>query len=358
MKKIIIIVFSALLPVMSSAQSDSLKAVFTEICNIFRTHSFSSDTEAIRAFYDNNSLLKHIKYSTKSIKIRVEEGYLFLYFNDDGNEFNSPRYYQSGIYILKAPIKTLRISSDNLSTIRFTCNNGMTLTHRGKTRNLTEYQIVGEQSPSMLLYNSLTSLQEFLINENFMGELSHTISPSVDIRTAYNNVVKTLKEYSFRSEDTWYYGSTKAITLKLQNGNFVFTFNDTGISYDFKHSFGRDGIKTVKIPFSSASFYQPYNEGKLNLSSTDDNVEITWRGQKEIIKNYEIKGTELNIKKLQQELEILLSFAIEENFTGTLGGVSTIHKKNTTRANSSMPKKEKVTTQPQQRQRKRVPVGN
>ena len=356
MRKIFIIAFLFFLPVMSSAQSDSLKAVFTEICNILQTRSFSSDTEATRVFYDNNALLKNIKYSTRSVKIRVENGYLFLYLNDNGNEFDNPRYYQSGIYILKAPINTLRISRDKMSTIRFTCNNGMTLTHRGKTRNLTEYQIVGEQSPSMLLYNSLTSLQEFLINENFMGELSHTISPSGDVRTAYDNVVKTLKEYNFMTEDTWYYGSTKAITLKLQNGNFVFTFNDTGIPYDLRHSFGRDGIKTLKIPFSGATFYQPYNEGKLNLSSTNDDVEITWRGQKEIIKNYEIKGTELNIKKLQHELEILLTLAIEENFKGTLGGISTGHRKSTTKAKSSMQKK--VTTQPQQRQRKRVPVGN
>ena len=357
MRKIFVITFLFFLPVMSSAQSDSLKAVFTEICNILQTRSFSSDTEATRVFYDNNALLKNIKYSTRSVKIRVENGYLFLYFNDNGNEFDNPRYYQSGIYILKAPINTLRISRVKMSTIRFTCNNGMTLTHRGKSRYFTEYQITSEQSLSiMLLYKSLLSMQEYVIDENFMGELSHTISPSGDIRTAYDNVVKTLKDYKFMTEDTWYYGSTKAITLILQNGNFLFTFNDTGIPYDFKHSFGRNGIKTVKIPFSSATFYQPYNEGKLYLSSTNDDVEITWRGQKEIIKNYEIKGTELNIKKLQHELEILLTLAIEENFMGTLSGISTSHRKSTTKAKSSMQKK--VTTQPQQRQRKRVPVGN
>ena len=359
MKKFIVFLLYVYLPVLSSAQTDSLKAVFTKTCDILRTYSFSSDTEATKAFYGNNSLLIGIKYQTKTIKLRVENGYFIFYFNDNGSEFDSPRYYQSGIYILKVPINALRIyfvPGVNLSSIRFTCNNGMTLSHRGKTKNYTEYQIFGEQSPSMLLYDSLTTLQESLINERYFGELSHTNSPSVDIKTAYANVVKTLKEYRFKSEDTWYVGNTKSITLKLQGGCFVFTINDIGISYDPNYSFGRDGIKTVKIPLLSASFYQPYNEGKLNLCSTDDNVEITWRGRKEIISHYSIEGTESTVMKLQQELEVLLSLAIEENFMGTLGGI-TKHRKATTKHSSSTLTKGKTTTRSQQRQRNRVAFG-
>ena len=156
MKKIIVFLLNVYLPVLSSAQTDSLKAVFTKTCDILRTYSFSSDTEATKAFYGNNSLLIGIKYQTKTIKLRVENGYFIFYFNDNGSEFDSPRYYQSGIYILKVPINALRIyfvPGVNLSSIRFTCNNGMTLSHRGKTKNYTEYQIFGEQSQSMLLYN-------------------------------------------------------------------------------------------------------------------------------------------------------------------------------------------------------------
>ena len=72
MKKLIVFLLYVYLPVLSSAQTDSLKAVFTKTCDILRTYSFSSDTEATKAFYGNNSLLIGIKYQTKTIKLKKQ----------------------------------------------------------------------------------------------------------------------------------------------------------------------------------------------------------------------------------------------------------------------------------------------
>lgn len=342
------------------AQSDSLKAFFMETCKALKNNDYDFDTDVISEYYNNNPLLKHIKYQTESVKLRIDKGYCLFYFKILGKEFNTTSYYQSGVYILKVPINGTVFdlnTNEGSSSIHVKCNKEVTLCHRGKEKKITDSKLWGDISSLKILHNNLISLHESLIGENFQGTMCPTASPSSEIRVAYNNVIKTLKEYRYESEDTWNNGKTKSISLKLQNGFFIFTFNDVGLYYSSKHDFGRDGIKTVKIPFYSAFFYQPYNEGKLNLSSTDDNVEISWRGQKEIIKNYGIRGTELNIKKLQQELELLLTIAIEEDFKGTLNSGSTVHKKTVTKKHIPQ-KKGKVTPQSYQRQRNRVPYGD
>lgn len=61
---------------------------------------------------------------------------------------------------------------------------------------------------------------------------------------------------------------------------------------------------------------------------------------------------------MYKELSLLHRLAVEEDFRGTLGGVNTSTKKNTLKKQISSQKKNNVTTQPQQRNRNRVPRGN
>lgn len=361
MKRIALLLIAIVNALNVHAQSDTLKAVYQETCRILKDYSFSSDTAATRVYYDDNFGTRYNKYSTKSIKLIIAEGRFVFYINDSCYLHSQQQYYLSGIYVLTTPINNVKFelgSCYGKSCVRMTCGNGMTLSHRGKAKIFTEYRIVGENSSTKVLYNSLKTLQERLKNDNFQERLTQIISPSVEIKTAYNNVTNTLKEYSYRSGDTWHEGNTKSITLKIQNGFFVFTFVDTGILYDSRHSFGRDGTKIVKVPISHVVFNNYDNQGVMNISSsTQDNIEIAWRGRKEIVDCYKIFGSESSIKKLRKELDALLIIAIEENFQGTLDGVS--HKQQKTKTTTPQPQKEETpATQPQQRQRNRVPAGN
>lgn len=361
MKRIALFLIAIVNTLNVHAQSDTLKAVYQETCRILKNYSFSSDTAAARVYYDNNFGTKYNKYSTKSIKLIIDKGRFVFYINDSCYLHSQQQYYLSGIYILTTPINNVKFelgSCYGKSCVRMICNNGMTLSHRGKEKMFTEYRIVGENSSIKVLYNSLIALQERLKNDDFQESLTQIISPSIEIKTAYNNVIKTLKEYNYRSGDTWHEGNTKSISLKIQNGFFIFTFVDTGIMYDSRHSFGRDGTKIVKVPISHVVFNNYDNQGVMNISSsTKDNIEITWRGKKEIVENYKVFGSEPLIKKLREELDTLLILAIEEGYYGTLDGIS--NKQQKTTSTTPKPKKEETpATQPQQRQRNHVPRGN
>jgi len=359
MKKLSIII-AVIFPMIVHAQSDSLKVAFMETCKMLQQNSFSSDTAATRVFYNNNFGSKYFKYSTKSIKLRIDDDCFVFLINDNCDDLGTPRSYNSGIYILTVPYDRVKFelsSCYGLSCIRVLCSSGMILSHRGIAKGFNEYKFFGEASSLKTLYNLLKSLHEQLKKEGFRGSLPKAVGPSSELKTAYNNVVKTMKEYRFNSEDTWYNGETKSFTFIIQDGVIVITINDVGIHYDPKHSFGRDGKKIVKVPISHAYFYQPYNEGKLVIGSSADNVEITWRGKKEIEEKYTIFGSKVPIKKLQEELEALLAIAVEENFKGTLGGTSSEPKKTTSQSKST-PQKQAGTTQPQPKPRNRIPAGN
>lgn len=154
---------------------------------------------------------------------------------------------------------------------------------------------------------------------------------SLELKNAYIQVCKTLKEYKFISEDvysTQSHGQTKSITLKVQNGTLVFLINDdygafADPFFGFKH-----GIKSIKIPLADALclFYQPSYSKYLWITSNQKNsVEFIYRKQKELIDGYQIHGTVGSLRKLYDELNKFLTLAEEEEFNGSLG-VSYVQK--------------------------------
>lgn len=149
------------------------------------------------------------------------------------------------------------------------------------------------------------------------------LAQSPELKNAYQQVCKTLKEYKFSSEDVSSgggNGQTKSITLSIKDGIFVFKFRDNyGAFADpffgFKH-----GIKTIKVSIADARFYMPSYGSYVSITANDrNNVEFSYKKQKEIIDGYEIHGAEGSLKKLYEELNTLLSIAKEEEFSGTIG---------------------------------------
>lgn len=170
---------------------------------------------------------------------------------------------------------------------------------------------------------------------------------SQELRNAYSNVVKTLNEYRFQSEDVREaggdFGKSKSITVKLQGGFFIFTFNDSFAPFtDPIHGF-RHGVKSIKVSIEDARFEEPrYSSGDYLTISGNNGVEFNFKNKKEILKGYKIGGAELSIKKLLGELNELLSLARDEEFKGTLGGSSASKGSSSKKNNSS--KKSKGST--------------
>ncbi len=176
----------------------------------------------------------------------------------------------------------------------------------------------------------------------------HAQSDSLNI--AFKKVCTTLKEYKIASEDVKddSYAKTLSITLKIQEGCFVFTINDDFGNFSDPAFGHRHGVTTLKVPYDDVVFDVWYN---LRLQSKNG-IELTYKGKKEILESYKFYGEKLSLKKLCEELQRLQKIAIEENFHGNLP----VQKKITPTANPE-PQKNKKNTPPQPRKRNRVPAG-
>lgn len=188
----------------------------------------------------------------------------------------------------------------------------------------------------------------------FLPLLSHAQSDS--LRTAYQQVCTTLKEYKFLSQDADDgNGKTTSITLKVQQGNFVFAFVDDFGPFNDPFFGNRHGTKTIKVPVADAWFsVRSYHTYDIKIGGRNG-VELTYKGKKELLKEYEINGEDLSLRKLHIELTRLQEILLSEEYAGSLepGGIS--NKKITPKA---APKQEKKNETPvQSRQRKHVPAG-
>lgn len=146
-------------------------------------------------------------------------------------------------------------------------------------------------------------------------------SQSLQLKDAFDQVNRTLKEFKFYSQDVEASGDegrTRNIQVVIMNGNFgILIFDDFGDFADpffgFKH-----GNKALFVPLNNVSF--GINSSELIIRSDfEDDVLFIYDNQKEILNSYSLFGTEGNIRKLKRELEFLTTVAVEENFNEDLG---------------------------------------
>lgn len=158
---------------------------------------------------------------------------------------------------------------------------------------------------------------------------------SQELRQAYNQVCRTIKEYKFTSEDAYEGhgdGKTTGIQFKVQNGELVFTFTDNFGHFSDPFFGYKQGSKKVSVSISDARFYMPSYGSYMSITAKERNlVNYSYKNQKEIIDGYEIHGSEGSLKKLMGELDTLLNLLREEDFNGTLTvGGQTSSKKGST----------------------------
>lgn len=171
--------------------------------------------------------------------------------------------------------------------------------------------------------------------------ISSCFAQSIELRNAYKQVSKTLNEYYFRSGDIYFwadYAKTKSITLAIQNGYFVFTFNDDyGIGYQIKPEECNQGFKQVKVSIEDLEFAD-VGVGNaycwLDMKCANG-FEYTYKNKKEILKKYTIGGKELSLNKLRKELIELRDLVNSEGYKGNLGTNSSSMKKSNSSSTSS-----------------------
>lgn len=176
---------------------------------------------------------------------------------------------------------------------------------------------------------------------------------------AYKQVCKTLTDYKFTSQDVSNHGDGKtiSITLKVQNGDFVFSVNDDFRPFNDPFFKVRHGVKTLKAPYREMFFDNSWS--RYIYIRSENGIELTYKGKKELIESYTIEGEKLTIQKLFKELQQLQTIVINEDFKGSLGGgSSSSSKKNTPKAAAPQQNKQQKASQPQQRQRKQLTSGN
>ena len=149
---------------------------------------------------------------------------------------------------------------------------------------------------------------------------------SPELKAAYNQVVSTLKEYKFKSLEVYDngadYASTRSITIKMQGGNIIVTFKDNFGAFSDPFFGNKQGTKTIKVSIKDAKIQLGrWNDNKIMFSS-ENGVEFTYKGKKELLEEYAICGEKLSCKKLLGELTTMLTLAQEEEFNGSLGVVT------------------------------------
>ena len=149
---------------------------------------------------------------------------------------------------------------------------------------------------------------------------------SPELKAAYNQVVSTLKEYKFKSLEVYDngadYASTRSITIKMQGGNIIVTFTDNFGAFSDPFFGNKQGTKTIKVSIKDAKIQLGrWNDNKIMFSS-ENGVEFTYKGKKELLEEYAICGEKLSCKKLLGELTTMLTLAQEEEFNGSLGVVT------------------------------------
>lgn len=346
MKKIVIINLAILFHMSCLAQHGSVSEIIDEINNTLKEYNLCSE----------NVHRYNLKYEdtaeTSSVKFDVRHGNMVFLIDDycvtPTDEF------KSGVHVVSAPISSIKVYKpyNGNRAITISASGPIEVWHDG-TKTLTkEYRLYGVPAGDSRFFSLFDELmeQKHLLNTYHGG----TTIASEQLRSAYFNVVNTLNEYRFASEDVndSPYAKTESITLKIQAGLFVFGFKDDFGSFSNPNYGNRNGTKIIKVPIFNAYWGDRYDY-TLRITCPDG-VEMTYKGKKELLRQYSIHGEDLTLNKLRKELIMLQCIAITEGFNGTLE--ITPHVKNSTPKTNTARKRSGGSSS--QRQRKRVPAGN
>lgn len=155
----------------------------------------------------------------------------------------------------------------------------------------------------------------------------NSFAQSSELQKSYNQVVSTLKNYTFISENVKFIDFdeyiTKSMGIKYKHPNLILTVVE---GYRSKGAWtsndrARAGTYTIEIPLASANIKivdPKYSSSYLSITSSNG-ITYTVGGKKELRESYGIYGSKLNLDKLCNELLLLQAKIIRESYTGSLG---------------------------------------
>ena len=186
-------------------------------------------------------------------------------------------------------------------------------------------------------------LKKVIFLSIFMSFLAHTPSygQSKKLIDAYNQVVSTLKNYTFISENVHEVDYdeyvTKSLSIKYKYPNLIISSVE-GFRSNWawtEDNKAKPGTHTIEIPLENAKirFGTPmYSSTSLLGISSPQGITYSVNGKKELKGEYCLFGPKLNIEKLYNELLALQAYINSEAYKGSLGYTTNSPKSNSTEA--------------------------
>lgn len=154
------------------------------------------------------------------------------------------------------------------------------------------------------------------------------MAQSAELTSAYQQLSTTLKEYKLR---------TKNVQMASISDKDKFLSNFTKVEYIYPNliisyseirkpggwsSFVKPGDYVVKIPFEKSSIevkhYNDAGDGFVCIKCAEGILQ-TFEGQNELIEDFYLYSSKLNIDKVYNDISHLQRLIKSENFTGNLG---------------------------------------
>lgn len=166
------------------------------------------------------------------------------------------------------------------------------------------------------------------------------LAQSAELTSAFRDFSTTIKEYKLKTKNVHMASISDRDKFVSTFTNIEFIHPNLVINYsEIKKpggwsSFVKPGDYIVKIPLAKSTIevkhYNDAGDGYVCIKSSEGILQI-FEGQNELIEDFYFYSSKLNTDKVYNELRLLQSLIISENFTGSLG----ISERNKGRRNSS-----------------------
>lgn len=160
---------------------------------------------------------------------------------------------------------------------------------------------------------------------------------SKELKRTFHEIQAILSEYKIISAHVSHYENfeslnsmaTKNIKILISNKILDISFIDYYINGTIETSYGIVGKKSISMPIDICNFELKYID--CLYFKCNSGIEKTELGKKELVKEYYFEMSELTAQMLKEKLNRLKELIISENFTGTLGAITTKNIGNGTR---------------------------
>lgn len=150
---------------------------------------------------------------------------------------------------------------------------------------------------------------------------SSSFSQNSELKDAFNQVNNTLKEYSFKSPNVFYamwdQYITQSLCMTYESSNLIFYYTESLLNGSYSsRSYVQPGKYSIRIPIKSTTMKM---ENSRLVFHNEEGITKTYNGKKELVEEFFWGSTPLNIKKLYNKINKVISLINEGHYSGKLG---------------------------------------